>query len=75
MGRVSKWARMALRESAEEEGRKRERERLGKLKEENRVLRGLVGWEERGDESEEEEDARAVEGERVESPGGGSELR
>ncbi|KAI9694816.1 MAG: hypothetical protein M1822_000432 [Bathelium mastoideum] len=54
LGRVSRWARLALRETAEGEGRRKERERLGKLKEENRVLRGLVGWEERGEESEEE---------------------
>ena len=59
LGRVSRWARLALRENGEEEGRRKQRERLGRLREENRVLRNLVGWEERGDESEEEGESRA----------------
>ncbi|KAF2231725.1 hypothetical protein EV356DRAFT_471239, partial [Viridothelium virens] len=54
LGRVNRWARLALRESGEEEGRRKERQRLGRLREENRVLRGLVGWEARGEESEDE---------------------
>jgi hypothetical protein len=56
LGRVSEWARLALRETAADEGRTRERLRLGKLKEENRVLRQLAGWPEKESDSEEEGD-------------------
>ena len=50
LGRVAKYARLALEsQSGGEQSRLRE---LKEMKEENRVLRGLCGWEER----EEDED-------------------
>lgn len=54
LGRVAEYARKAVAEAARgEEGWVRENRAL---REENRVLRGLVGWEERGGSSDEEEE-------------------
>lgn len=55
LGRVAEYARQALKvQSQGEEGLVAE---VRGLKEENRVLRRLAGWEERGDSSDEEEKA------------------
>lgn len=57
LGRVAEYARKAVGEVGRgEEGWVRENRAL---REENRVLRGLVGWEERGGSSDEEEGERA----------------
>lgn len=54
LGRVAEYAREALRvQTRGEEGMVAQ---VRGLKEENRVLRRLAGWEERGDSSEEEEE-------------------
>lgn len=55
LGRVADFARKALEvQSRGEEGLVGE---IRGLKEENRVLRGLAGWEERADSSDDEERA------------------
>jgi hypothetical protein len=58
LGRVAEYARLALKVQSEGE-LGLERERRG-LKEENRVLRRLAGWEEREDSSDDEQDERAI---------------
>lgn len=54
LGRVAEYARQALRvQSAGDEPLVAQ---IRSLKEENRVLRRLAGWEERADSSDEDED-------------------
>ena len=54
LGRVAEYARQALQtQSRAEEPLQRE---VKELKEENRILRRLAGWEEREDSSDEEEE-------------------
>lgn len=53
LGRVAEYARGAMKVQGESE--RALRSEIKGLKEENRVLRQLAGWEERGDSSEEEE--------------------
>lgn len=53
LGRVAEYARGALQAQGESE--KGLRAEIKGLKEENRVLRRLAGWEEKADESSDEE--------------------
>ncbi|KAF2122718.1 hypothetical protein BDV96DRAFT_481731 [Lophiotrema nucula] len=58
LGRVAKYARLALESQSDgEQSRLRE---VKELKEENRVLRRLAGWEERPDDSSDEEEERVI---------------
>lgn len=59
LGRVAEYARLALKVQSEEE--LPYKTELKDLKEENRVLRRLAGWEERQDDSSDEEaEERAI---------------
>ncbi|KAF2462262.1 hypothetical protein BDY21DRAFT_389841 [Lineolata rhizophorae] len=68
LGRVAKWARLAMREA--QEGNAGWERRWREVRTENRVLRRLVGWEE-GEDSEEEESAEGEGGRRVSGGSGG----
>ncbi|PSN66115.1 hypothetical protein BS50DRAFT_407031 [Corynespora cassiicola Philippines] len=57
LGRVADYARQALK--AQNEGDLSLQKELKEVKEENRVLRRLAGWEERSDSSDDESDERA----------------
>jgi hypothetical protein len=58
LGRVAEYARGALKGQAESEMGLRSE--IKELKEENRVLRRLAGWEEKADSSDEEEAERPL---------------